>query len=149
MRTYAVLLLFIFFASSCANDDDFGLESTQFVFSEQKWVLTKISSSWTNYEATDADMEWQEYYIFTPDGTFLKSRTIEDSVTEATGTFEVIEFDNDTEHYLELTYTTNNSIAGSCTGDNKELLMYRSSKMLSSMWMACDGPGLDYELVKN
>jgi hypothetical protein len=148
MKTYAVLLLFILFTTSCANDDDFGLASTQFVFSEQKWELTKMSGSRANYETTGEEMEWQEYYIFSPEGTFIKSRTVDEEVTEATGTFEVVEYDNDLNHYLELTFKTGIALVGNCTGDDKELLMYRNSTMISSLWMACDGPGLDYELMK-
>jgi hypothetical protein len=149
MRKIAAFTMVLLTMFSCSNEDDFGLESTQFVFSEQKWNLVRMSGSWSNSETTGEAMEWQEYYIFTPEGTFLKSRTVDDLIKEAEGTFEVIEFENDTKHYLELTFSTGNEIAANCTGDNKELLMYRTSTMISSLWMACDGPGLDYELSKN
>lgn len=149
MRKIAALTLLLFTIISCSNEDDFGLESTQFVFSEQKWELTKMTGSFENSETTGSDMEWQEYYIFSPEGNFLKSRTVGEVVIEAIGTFEVVEFENDVEHYLELTYDMDYDIIGNCTGDDKEILIYRSSKMISSLWMACDGPGLDYELSKN
>jgi hypothetical protein len=149
MRKIAVFTLVLLTMFSCSNKDDFGLESTQFVFSEQKWNLVKTSGSWSNSETTGDAMAWQEYYIFTPEGNFVKSRTVDDIITEAEGTFEVVEFENDTEHYLELTFTTGIEIAANCTGDDKELLVYRTSTMISSLWMACDGPGLDYELSKN
>ncbi|MDO6471102.1 hypothetical protein [Maribacter sp. 1_MG-2023] len=148
MERYALLFLFLVFLASCANDDDFGLESTQFVFSEQKWELTQMSGSFQNSETTGEEMEWQEYYIFSPEGTFVKSRTIGDELVEATGSFEVVEYENDLNHYLELNFETGNELAGNCTGDSKELLMYRNSTMISSLWMACDGPGLDYSLSK-
>jgi len=151
MKRYATLFLFLslFILVSCAEDDDFGLESTQFVFSDQKWELVQMSGSFQNSETTGEEMDWQEYYIFSPEGTFIKSRTVDEEVTEATGTFEVVEYDNDLNHYLELTYQTGNELVGNCTGDDKELLMYRNSTMISSLWMACDGPGLDYSLSKN
>ncbi|WP_291964183.1 hypothetical protein [Maribacter sp.] len=149
MKRYSVLFLFLLLFISCADDDDFGLESTQFVFSEQRWELVQMSGSFTGSETTGKDMQWQEYYIFSPEGTFLKSRTVNDEVTEATGTFEVVEYDNDLNHYLELTYQTGNTLVGNCTGDNKELLMYRNTTMITSLWLACDGPGLDYQLRKN
>ena len=150
MKRYATLFLFLslFILVSCAEDDDFGLESTQFVFSDQKWELVQMSGSFQNSETTGEEMDWQEYYIFSPEGTFIKSRTVDEEVTEATGTFEVVEYDNDLNHYLELTYQTGNELVGNCTGDDKELLMYRNSTMISSLWMACDGPGLDYSLSK-
>jgi len=149
MKRYSALLLFLVFFASCAEDDDFGLESTQFVFSDQKWELVQMSGSFQNSETTGEEMDWQEYYIFSPEGTFIKSRTVDEEVTEATGTFEVVEYDNDLNHYLELTYQTGNELVGNCTGDDKELLIYRNSTMISSLWMACDGPGLDYSLSKN
>lgn len=149
MKKITALLVCIVLLLSCSSDDDYGLESTQFVYAEQQWTLVKMTGSFQNSETTGSEMEWQEYYTFSPEGTFVKSRTVDEVVYEATGSFEVIEFDNDPNHYLELTYQTGNTLVGNCTGDDKELLMYRNSTMISSLWMACDGPGLDYELTKN
>lgn len=148
MKKITALLVCIVLLLSCSSDDDYGLESTQFVYAEQQWTLVKMTGSFQNSETTGSEMEWQEYYTFSPEGTFIKSRTVDEVVYEATGNFEVIEFDNDPNHYLELTYQTVNALVGNCTEDDKELLMYRNSTMISSLWMACDGPGLDYELVK-
>jgi hypothetical protein len=100
MRKIAAFTIVLLTMFSCSNEDDFGLESTQFVFSEQKWNLVRMSGSWSKSETTGEAMEWQEYYIFTPEGTFFKSRTVDDVIKEAEGTFEVIEFENDIEHYL-------------------------------------------------
>lgn len=149
MKKITALLVCIVLLLSCSSDDDYGLESTQFVYAEQQWTLVKMTGSFQNSETTGSEMEWQEYYTFSPEGTFVKSRTVDEVVYEATGSFEVIEFDNDPNHYLELTYQTGNALVGNCTGDYKELLMYRNSTMISSLWMACDGPGLDYQLTKN
>ena len=149
MRNYVIYILLIVTLASCASDDDYGLASTQFVFSEQKWVLTQMSGSFQNSETKGEDTEWQEYYIFSPEGTFVKSRTVQEEVMEATGSIEVLEYDDDPNHYLELTFETGKELAGNCTGDNKEILIYRSSTEISSLWMACDGPGLDYTLSKN
>ncbi|WP_405412471.1 hypothetical protein [Maribacter sp. Asnod1-A12] len=149
MRKYTIIFLILVVYASCANDDDFGLESSQFVFSEQKWELVEMSGSFQNSETTSEEMEWQEYYIFSPEGTFIKTRIVDEKVAEATGTFEVVEYDNDLNHFLELTFETGNELAGNCTGDDKELLMYLTSTSISSLWMACDGPGLTYSLSKN
>lgn len=65
MKKYAVLFLYLIFLASCSSDDDFGLASTQFVFSEQKWELVQMSGSFQNSETTGEEMEWQEYlYLF-------------------------------------------------------------------------------------
>ncbi|VXB31981.1 hypothetical protein [Maribacter litoralis] len=148
MKKITALLVCIVLLLSCSSDDDYGLESTQFVYAEQQWTLVKMTGSFQNSETIGSEMEWQEYYTFSPEGTFIKSRTVDEVVYEATGSFEVIEFDNDPNHYLELTYQTGNTLVGNCTADDKELLVYRNSTIISSLWMACDGPGLDYELVK-
>ena len=49
-------------------------------------------------------MAWQEYYMFSPAGTFVKSRARDEMITEANGTFEVVEFENDSEQYLLLSF---------------------------------------------
>lgn len=149
MKRISAFMLMAFTIFSCSNADDFGLESTEFVYTEQKWELIAMTGSYRGSETIGVDMAWQEYYLFTPDGTFVKSRTIDGEITEANGTFEVLEYEGDTEHYLELTYETGKELVGNCTGNNNELLIYRTSNRISSMWMACDGPGLDYALSKN
>lgn len=136
----------MFFSCSVEDyrEDDINLQYTV-----QKWELVRMTGSFVNSETTGDDMEWQEYYIFSPDGTFLKSRTIGGLTVEAWGTFEVVEYDNDDMDYLELVYTSGQELIGSCNGDRTEILVYRSEKTISNTWQACDGPGLDYNLVED
>lgn len=102
-----------------------------------------------NATATGAAMEWQEYYLFSADGTFQKIRTRDSVVTKAAGTFEVAEYENDDTDYLELSYTEGLELIGNCFDNQNEVLMYRSVTEISNTWMACDGPGLDYVLVED
>jgi hypothetical protein len=99
---------------SCSNEDDFGLESTEFVFSEQKWELIQMTVNYKGSKITGDDMAWQEYYVLNPAGTFEKSRTRDEVVTVSNGTFEVVEFENDTEHYLLLTFESGEELVGNC-----------------------------------
>ncbi|UWX54693.1 hypothetical protein NYZ99_17890 [Maribacter litopenaei] len=100
------------------------------------------------YSTKGEEMEWQEYYVFNPDGSFLKSREQNGTVLEATGTFEMVEFDNDDADYLELTFTTGKELATSCFSyEGIEILRYISNRKLESMWKACDGSDLYYDLV--
>jgi hypothetical protein len=140
----ALTLSIIFFSCSVEDytEDDISLQYTP-----QKWELMRITGSFPNSETTGAAMEWQEYYIFNPDGTFLKSRTRDGKGLEATGTFQVMEYDNDEADYLELEYKNGKELIGSCNQGDTETLVYRSSHALSNTWNACDGPGLDYSLV--
>ena len=148
MKNSLILLLLSMMFFSCSvedyREDDINLQYTV-----QKWELVRMTGSFVNSETTGDDMEWQEYYIFSPDGTFLKSRTIDGLTVEAWGAFEVVEYDNDDLDYLELVYTSGQELIGSCNGDRTEILVYRSEKTISNTWQACDGPGLDYNLVED
>ena len=141
-----VLTLMLF---SCSTPDTSDIEEISLQFGSQKWELVRMTGSFINSETTGDDMEWQEYYIFNPEGTFLKSREREGVIIEASGTFDVVEYDNDEADYLELTYKTGHELIGSCNGDGKEELVYRTQKELSNTWQACDGPGLDYVLEED
>lgn len=105
-----------------------------------------MTGSMVNSITEGDDMYWQEYYIFNPDGSFIKSRELDGTVQEATGTFEMVEFDNDDADYLELLFETGGELAGSCNGYGIETLQYVTKDRLQSTWMACDGPGLLYEI---
>lgn len=139
----------IFLLYSCTEPDNSQVEDTELQFVDQKWELVRMTGSMVNSTTIGADMEWQEYYVFTPDGTFQKIRTRTGVVSKATGTFEVAEYENDDKDYLELTYTEGLGLIGNCSSDQKEVLIYRSATEFSNTWMACDGPGLDYVLVED
>lgn len=87
LATFALVLLTMF---SCSNIDDFGLESTEFMFSEQKWELIEMTGNYKGSKTTGDNMAWQEYYMLNPAGTFEKSRTKDEVVTVANGAFEVV-----------------------------------------------------------
>ncbi|WP_281541458.1 hypothetical protein [Maribacter aestuarii] len=141
---FTLVLSIVFFSCSVEDytEDDISLQYTT-----QKWELVRMTGSFPNSETTGAAMAWQEYYIFNPDGTFLKSRTVEGKGIEAKGTFQVMEYDNDEADYLELEFENGKELIGSCIRGDTETLVYRSSRALSNTWNACDGPGLDYSLV--
>ena len=139
----------IFLLYSCTEPDNSQVEDTELQFVDQKWELVRMTGSMVNSTTIGADMEWQEYYVFTPDGTFQKIRTRTGVVSKATGTFEVTEYENDDEDYLELTYTEGLELIGNCSGNQKEVLIYRSATEFSNTLMACDGLGLDYVLVED
>ena len=139
----------IFLLHSCTEPDNSQVEDIELQFVDQKWELARMTGSMVNSTTIGADMEWQEYYVFTPDGTFQKIRTRTGVVSKATGTFEVTEYENDDEDYLELTYTEGLELIGNCSGNQKEVLIYRSATEFSNTLMACDGLGLDYVLVED
>lgn len=139
---HCVLLMVL--ATSCSSKDDVK-EPTLDVNSE-KWELVKMISSSKGIETTGEDMEWQEYYIFNSNATFIKSRDIAGEVKEASGTYTRENFD--TQEYLELTYSKGTELVAGCTSNNKEQLFFKKGDVLRGSWDACDGPSLEYKQLK-
>ncbi|MEP2057833.1 MAG: hypothetical protein ABJJ05_08510 [Maribacter litoralis] len=48
MKKNTALLVCIVLLLSCSSDDDYVLESTQFVYAEQQWTLVKMTGSFQN-----------------------------------------------------------------------------------------------------
>lgn len=143
MKNLAIIVVFLTIFSSCTKDTE---EDTTTADYHGKWTLVKMSGSMINSETTGTAMEWQEYYLFNNDGTFTKSRTRNTIKTTVSGTY--ITQNNSDVMYLELTYPQDSDIIGSCYGNLKEELYFKTNNTLSSGWSACDGPGLDYQKVK-
>ncbi|AZQ60158.1 hypothetical protein EJ994_15615 [Maribacter sp. MJ134] len=149
MRNSLLSILLSICLFTCSNSEDLETGEIDVLYTAQKWQLVRMSGSFENAETTGENMEWQEFYVFNPDGSFLKRRETAGAVFEATGTFVLMEYGNDEADYLELTYASGENLIGSCNGDRTEVLVFRSSIALSNTWQACDGPGLDYVLVKD
>ena len=141
MKKFSLLLLAVITLFSCSNDDENPTE-----YPEGKWVLTQMTGRMPNSETTGANMEWQEFYVLNGDGTFKKSRKKNGVTTEISGTYIVGTSASNTS--LELTYTVENEIIGSCSSKLKEELHFQSASVLISNWQQCDGPGLKYEQLK-
>lgn len=133
---------------SCSSGDDFGLESTEFVFSEQQWQLINMTGSSEGAETTGAEMEWQEYYIFSPNSSFKKMRTRNGIRETASGILTIVQYENDMDDYVELYFEKGSRIKGGCYSEPLEVLRFSSKGVMQSMWNACDGPGLTYRLVE-
>lgn len=149
MKRLYLFILGSILLSSCSQEETSQLEDTLLQFENQKWELFRMSGSMAGSESSGAAMEWQEYYMFNLDGTFEKVRKREGVGSKANGTFEVVEYNNDDSDYLELSYTSGQELIGSCQADQKEILVYKTTTIIASTWLACDGPGLDYRLVED
>ena len=108
----------------------------------QQWQLVRMTGSLNGSEKSGRYLDWQEFYLFKADGTFLKSRVQDGIRTSVTGTF--VREDTEDEHLLILTFDEASEIIGSCDPELKESLILLSSSLLISSWPACDGPGLEY-----
>ncbi len=149
MKKLYFFVISIFLVLSCTDDGSAQLDETELQFENQKWELVRMTGNIDNAARTGDEMEWNEYYVFAPNGTFEKIRERGGIISKAKGIFEVAEYNNDEADYLELTYQTGQELIGACSADQMEVLIYRSSTEISNTWMACDGPGLDYILVKD
>ncbi|WP_396636642.1 hypothetical protein [Maribacter sp. R77961] len=147
MKNIILLIVICIGLFSCTSSEDLETGEVDLLYAVQKWQLIRMSGSFENSESTGSNMEWQEFYVFNPAGSFVKKRERDGIVSEATGTFILAEYDNDDMDYLELTYTSGENLIGSCNGDRTEILVFRSVNDLSNTWQACDGPGLDYVRV--
>lgn len=145
MRISVILFSFFLMVSSCNSSTD-NEEQVPLQGGGQKWELVRMTGSFANSETVGDDMDWQEYYVLKQNGTFIKHRERDGLLTTATGSYELITQEN--EKYFELTYKTGKELIASCYSiDGKEVLMYNGD-MLFGTWNACDGPGLEYSLVK-
>ncbi|WP_445749229.1 hypothetical protein [Polaribacter sp.] len=140
MKKQILILLAIVFLNSCKNNDDFNLQ-TEVV---GNWQLIQMTGNIPNSTTKGAEMEWQETYQFFIDGTFLKTRNRDGIIKEVSGTYNL---KNNTSETLELNFTSESEIIGSCTSNIKETLKLQSETIFLSSWNACDGPGLKYEKV--
>lgn len=141
MKPFVYYLLIWLFFSSCIDD----VENVEEQFPQQ-WNLVRMTGTDGLSDKTGPHLEWQEFYLLNPDGTFLKSR-LEDGVkTSATGTFTIQESEDETT--LLLTYEEPSDIIGSCTIELQETLIFLSNSILIGTWSACDGPGLEYFRVQ-
>ena len=151
MKNLTIVGLFVLgIMTACTNSEETDMENLRQSSSleqYQQWQLVEMSGSMANVPpASGSDMEWQEYYRFYPDSTFIKSRTRDGSTIEKSGTYSAVTLEDG--EYLELTYPSENDLIGNCSGELKELLFFESEAKLIGTWQACDGPGLVYEKVE-
>ena len=139
MKVIFSILLVIMASCSNQNDGDIDLKNNR-----QTWKLVKMTSSWQNSETTGADMPWQET-IQLINGIFEKVRVENGKTSKISGRYEFSEESDG--RYLILIFNEPNPIIGNCTGDLNEYYRIQSDKVLQGSWMACDGPGLEYQLI--
>lgn len=145
MKFLVIILKILLVMNACSENktEEFS-ESFDQKADQQEWILFKMTGNTPNSETTGSDMYWQEVYKINKDGSFIKIRNQEGTVTKAKGKYRLVEENN--EKALSLTFNQPSPIIGNCTGDQTEYL-YLNDKILRSTWMACDGPGLYYKRV--
>ena len=143
MKNLAIIVIFLSLFSSCSKDNEETPITTPDYLG--KWTLIKMTGTMPNSKTIGEAMDWYEFYMFSNNGTFTKIRIQNKTQTTASGTYTTKKIE-DVEH-LELTYSAESDIIGSCYGNLKEQLYFSNNNTLSSTWKNCDGPGLDYQKI--
>lgn len=133
-------VLLTFFACNDVNLD--SAEQENISMENQEWRLVRMTGNLINSETTGEDMAWQEAYSLSEEGEFTKVRQVDGKSITAVGTYQVVQLSDGS--YFEFTYREYSEIIGNCTGDLKELLSFRNNALFGT-WLACDGPGLEYQ----
>ena len=139
MKALFGILVLVMASCSSQNTGDIDLKNIQ-----QTWRLVKMTGSLQSSETTGSDMAWQETILLS-NGLFEKTRIINGSSTKVSGSYAFSEESDGT--YLVLKYRSANSLIGNCTGDLTEYYFMTSDESFHGTWLACDGPGLEYQLV--
>jgi hypothetical protein len=139
MKKITIILMLTSILISCSNNNANSSQPSYY----GKWKLVKMTGKVIPAIHTIGEPQWQEFYVFNTNKTFTKTRIKDKVTTTASGTFKIINIQDETN--LELSYTENSDIIGSCYGNQKEDLFMNSDNLLSSTWQNCDGPGLIYE----
>jgi hypothetical protein len=140
IRTIPFLLLFVL-GVACIDEVDHVED--QF---PQQWQLVRMTGQSGHTNRTGAYLDWKEFYLLNPDGSFLKSRLDDGVKTSATGTFSIEETEDETA--LILMYDAPSEIIGNCDDSMSERLLILGESVMIGTWSACDGPGLEYFRAK-
>ncbi len=140
MKNILSIILIVFLLTSCSKNDEIHTNLLS-----NKFVLVAMSSMGPDSERTGDKMDWQEYYVFDSDSTFLKSRTENNKTIVAEGTYRIkIMVDGE---YMILSYPEESEIIGSCEHKPSEMLFIIDHDYLRNSWGTCDGPVLSYKRV--
>lgn len=131
---------------SCSEEEQFEEQKFDSEKYPQNWKLVKMTGSWTNSVSTGKNMDWQEYYLLKSDGTFSKHRERNGAISEVSGTFSIVNREDD--KFVQLVHETNNEIIANCYSNQTESLWLKSDIELMNTWHACDGPKLEYKRVE-
>ncbi|MDR5589745.1 hypothetical protein [Christiangramia sp. SM2212] len=131
---------------SCSNNEKDEV-SKDLIYADlpQKWSLYKITGALAGSEITGDDLDYQQFYEFNEDYTFVKTKIQNGQTITATGTFEIVESGN--KAYV-LKFNEDSSLIENCSNEEEEYLYMALDEItLLSSWWNCDGPGLFYEQV--
>lgn len=140
MKFFVLALIAAFAITSCSKEENSTIDFQSF---PQKWELVKIDGSDSLQLNGD---NWQETYLLNADSSFEKIRILDQDTAMGSGTFQIVQSEN--ENYLLLNFdsVTDEDIVSSCLR-NKEDFIYQPNNRFVGTWNECDGPKLEYQRV--
>ncbi len=134
----AILLLVIY---SCSEGEEEIPELNQGF--PQTWQLSSLTIGLSGEVLIGTELPYQETLQLATDGTFIKTRTVGDAVTTASGTFEIVPFEGT--DFLILSHTERTDLLENCSNTLEERFRMDSATSISGGAIACDGAGLIFE----
>jgi hypothetical protein len=143
MKNLLLPLIILFALTACSEKND-----PENLISGD-WELVSSVNAWTGEKLEGADLYYRQTYLFRRDGKFTKTQQNEDGSFQASGTYSIEQSEStsgsDIKFYLNLSFTDGDQIAGSCYGNEKEIMVYNVNKQLRNTWGECDGPIHTYD----
>ena len=141
---YACFLLSIFSSCSSTTDNETNFDGNSF---PQRWQLMGMSTGISGGFLEGQDLPCAETILLQKDGSFVKTRWLDDEKKEGSGLFEFNKIGGET--YLVLDYEAETDLIENCTKENRvEALFMPSTNSLTGGAAPCDGPGFYYERVE-
>ncbi|HKJ40592.1 MAG TPA: hypothetical protein VKA27_00810, partial [Sunxiuqinia sp.] len=108
MKFFVLALIAAFAITSCSKEENSTIDFQSF---PQKWELVKIDGSDSLQLNGD---NWQETYLLNADSSFEKIRILDQDTAMGSGTFQIVQSEN--ENYLLLNFdsVTDEDIVSSC-----------------------------------
>lgn len=131
------LLILLMLAGCQTNQDSNSTNSLV-----GKWQLVKLESGQPRLAGADTSLPYQEIYEFNADSTFRKYRP---DGTEAKGTYTNKQIEG--QEYIEASFDQKEASSGCVEG--KSHLQPIGADTIIEDNLACDGPKLYYQRMKN
>ncbi|AWW29372.1 hypothetical protein DN752_04005 [Echinicola strongylocentroti] len=146
--------MFLFILGACTQNDPEPeiIIDPEESFVTGDWRLVKSVGSMVDVTLEGDDLEREEVYTFTNEGTFTKTVDAEDFHSEATGTFVIEEVSEEMQDryigVVVLTFTGGDGMAYNCSSDEVEresLHISLEHQLVNISWAPCDGAWLYYD----
>lgn len=112
------------------------------------WNLARTKSNMVDADYNEQP-EYRESYTFRNNGTFIKTRTLDDSKETAEGTYKIVKrpWNGAGEPLLslELKFGNESPLLANCSQEPVEHLIITSQYLLINTWIMCDGFHMEYE----